>query len=134
MQLLYVVSAAILGSETARSIFHVESIIQDPNVQELIREWEDKGRVEGRAEEARRLLHKVLAARGLPVTAAARARIKAEADLARLEAWLEAAVTAGALDEVFRSAEVELPRAASAGTRTPAHRTPRKSRTRTRGR
>ena len=112
----------------------MESIIQDPNVQELIREWEDKGRVEGRAEEARRLLHKVLAARGLPVTAAARARIKAEADLARLEAWLEAAVTAGALDEVFRSAEVELPRAASAGTRTPAHRTPRKSRTRTRGR
>src|SRR5215510_10023682 len=30
MQLLYVVSAAIVGSDTARRIFHVESIIQDP--------------------------------------------------------------------------------------------------------
>jgi predicted transposase YdaD len=47
LQLLYIVSAAILGSETARRIFHMESIIQDPNVQELIREWEDKGRAEG---------------------------------------------------------------------------------------
>jgi hypothetical protein len=53
MQLLYVVSAAILGSETARRIFHVESIMQAPSVQELISEWEDKGRVEGRAAEAR---------------------------------------------------------------------------------
>ena len=44
MQLLYVVSAAILGVDTARRIFHVESIIQDPNVQALINEWEDKGR------------------------------------------------------------------------------------------
>ncbi len=50
IQLLYIVSAVILGSETARRIFHVESIIQDPNVQELIREWEDKGRAEGRSE------------------------------------------------------------------------------------
>jgi len=50
IQLLYIVSAVILGSETARRIFHVESIIQDPNVQELIREWEDKGRAKGRTE------------------------------------------------------------------------------------
>src|ERR1700759_2574264 len=56
MQLLYVVSAAILGSDTARRIFHVESIIQDPNVQALISEWEDKGRIEGRGTEARLLL------------------------------------------------------------------------------
>src|SRR5262249_31494578 len=99
MQLLYVVSAAILGVETARRIFHVESIIQDPNVQELIREWEDKGRakgrvegrvegraegqVEGRAVEARLLLHKVLAARSFPVTPDVRARIDGESDVAR---------------------------------------------------
>src|SRR4029079_14906846 len=48
MQLLYVVSAAILGSDIARRIFYVESIIQDPSVQELIGEWEDKGREQGR--------------------------------------------------------------------------------------
>jgi hypothetical protein len=106
LQLLYVVSAAILGSETARRIFHVESIIQDPNVQELIREWEDKGAVKGRAagriEEARRLLYKVLAARKLRVTASARSRINRERDVARLEAWHEAAVTARELADVFR--------------------------------
>jgi len=68
IQLLYIVSAVILGNETARRIFHVESIIQDPNVQDLIREWEDKGRAEGRADEARSLLLKVFAARSLPVT------------------------------------------------------------------
>jgi predicted transposase YdaD len=118
MQLLYVVSAAILGSDTARRIFHVESIIQDPNVQELIREWEDKGhakgrikgraeglakgRTEGRAAEARLLLRKVLKARSFAVTAAVRARIDRETDVARLESWLEAAVTARAIGDVFR--------------------------------
>lgn len=98
MQLLYVVSAAILGSETARRIFHVESIIQDPNVQELISEWEDKGR----AVEARLLLHKVLAARSFPVTMDVRARIDGEPDIDRLESWLEAAVTAASIGDVFR--------------------------------
>jgi hypothetical protein len=84
----------------------VESIIQDPNVQDLIREWEDKGRaegrVEGRADEARSLLLKVFAARSLPVTPDVRARIDVEPDLARLESWLEAAVTAAAIGDVFR--------------------------------
>ncbi len=110
MQLLYVVSAAILGSDAARRIFHVESIIQDPNVQELISEWEDKGRakgrvegrVEGRADEARRLLHRVLEARRFVITPDVRSRIDSEADVTRLESWLEAAVTASALGDVFR--------------------------------
>jgi hypothetical protein len=106
LQLLYIVSAAILGSDTARRIFHMESIIQDPNVQELIREWEDKGRAEGRAEgralEARLLLHRVLAARSFRVTPDIRKRIDGESDVARLESWLEAAVTADTLGDVFR--------------------------------
>jgi hypothetical protein len=98
MQLLYVVSAAMLGSVTARRIFHVESIIQDPSVQELINEWESKGRVDG----ARLLLHKVLAARSFPVTPDVRARIDGEADVARLDSWLEAAVNASTIGDVFR--------------------------------
>ncbi|HWO20441.1 MAG TPA: hypothetical protein VNO30_16845 [Kofleriaceae bacterium] len=98
MQLLYLVTAAILGSETAKRIFHMESIIQDSNVQALVREWEDKGRVE----EARSLLHKVLALRSLPVTPDVRARIDGEADVARLEAWHDAAVTAASIGDVFR--------------------------------
>jgi hypothetical protein len=134
LQLLYIVTAAILGSDTARRIFHVESIIQDPNVQELISEWADKGRAEGRVEgraegraegrvegrvagrvegrvegqtegraaEARLLLHKVLAARRFAVSSDVRARIDGEADVARLEGWLEAAVSAATLGDVFR--------------------------------
>ena len=126
MRLLYVVSAAILGADTARRIFHVESIIQDPSVQELIQEWEDKGRAKGRAEgriegraeghvvgraqgrveervmTIREVLHKLLAARSLPVTEDVRARIEREADIARLESWLEAAWTARTLGDVFR--------------------------------
>jgi hypothetical protein len=104
MQLLYVVSAAMLGSDTARRIFHVESIIQDPSVQELIGEWEDKGRAQGRATEARLLLHRVLAARSFPMTSDVRARIEDEPDVTRLESWLEAAVTALSIGDVFRGA------------------------------
>lgn len=77
------------GSDTARRIFA------------LISEWEDKGRVEGRAAEARLLLHKVLAARSFRVSPDVRARID-EADVARREAWHDAAVTARTIDDVFR--------------------------------
>jgi len=76
--------------------------MQDPNVQELIREWETKGEAKGRVEEARSLLLKVLAARSLVVTPDVRARIDAEPELARLESWLEAAVTAASIGDVFR--------------------------------
>jgi hypothetical protein len=102
MQLLYIVSAAILGEETARRIFHVESIIQDPGVQALIREWAAEGERKGRAEEARTALRRVLAARSLPVTEDVRARIDSEPDLARLESWLDAAATASTIGDVFR--------------------------------
>jgi hypothetical protein len=106
IQLLYIMTAAILGTETARRIFHMEWLLQDPNVQELIREWEDKGLAKGRdkvlAEEARRLLYKVLAVRSFLVTDDLRARIDGEADVARLEVWHEAAVTAGSIGDVFR--------------------------------
>jgi hypothetical protein len=108
--LLYAVTAAILGSDTARRIFHVEWLMQDSNVLELQREWEDKGRdkglaegrAEGRAAEARSLLYKVLALRPLPVTPDVQARIDGESDVTRLEVWLEAAVTAGSIGDVFR--------------------------------
>lgn len=86
------------------------SIIQDPSVQELISEWEDKGRTKGRAEgrtegraaEARLLLHKVLAARSFAVPPEVRTRIDGESDVTRLESWLEAAVTASSIGDVFR--------------------------------
>ncbi len=46
--LLFVITAAILGSATARGIFHMDSIMQSPGVQELIHEWEGKGEKKGR--------------------------------------------------------------------------------------
>jgi len=84
--------------------------MQDPNVWELISGWEEKGRAkwlakgraEGRLVEARALLHRVLEARSLPVTPDVRARIDGEPDVTRLESWLEAAVTAGTIRDVFR--------------------------------
>jgi len=48
------------------------------------------------------LSDKVLAARSFPITPDVRARIDGEPDVARLESWLEAAVTAGAIGDVFR--------------------------------
>lgn len=97
VDLLYIVTAAILGSETATRIFDMETIIQDPNVQALRRKWEDKGRIE----QARATLCKVLAVRSLEVTPDVQARIDGESDVALLDAWLEAAVTAKTIEEVF---------------------------------
>jgi len=104
--------------------------MRDPNVQELVGEWEDKGRalgrlegrvegriegrmegriegrmegrIEARLESARSLLDKVLAARSFSVTPDIRVRIDREPDAARLEAWLEAAVTAATIGDAFR--------------------------------
>jgi len=106
LKLLYFVTAAILGIDAARRIFHMESLFEDPNIQQLLRELKDEGhaegRVAGRAEEARSLLYEVLALRSFTVTSDVRARIDGEADVSRLEAWLKAAVIAGAIGDVFR--------------------------------
>jgi len=102
MRLLYLVTAVILGDETAERIFHMEWISQDPNIQALVRRWEDKGRDKGRVEEARSILYRVLGLRSLPITPDVRARIDGEADIARLEAWNDAAISAATIGDVFR--------------------------------
>jgi hypothetical protein len=78
----------------------VESIIQDPNVQALIREWEDKGRAEG-AEIARRMLRQPPAKRRWAVPPGVQKRIDAEQDLEQLITWHGAALTARSLAELF---------------------------------
>jgi predicted transposase YdaD len=110
MRLLYYVAATTLGSDAARRIFHVNSIIQDPNVQELLHEWKivglEEGRAQGREEGglqvSRALLRQTLALRSFELTAELRARIDAETDFATLEAWHATAVTAPTIDDVFR--------------------------------
>lgn len=65
------------------------------------REHFGKGKAEGRAEEAARMLLLVLVARGLDVPEDARARITDCTDLARLETWATRAATAQALHDIF---------------------------------
>jgi hypothetical protein len=132
MQLLYTVTAAIFGVDAARRIFSVNWLKDDPNVQQLIRELHAegearglakgearglakgmvrgraegvvRGRAEGVAKEARVALRKVLAARSFRESPEVRDRIDRQRSIARLEAWLEAAVNADSIDEVFTPA------------------------------
>ncbi len=60
-------------------------------------EGRTEGRDEGRAEEAARAVLTVLRVRGIPVPDAARERILAETDPARLERWHERAIVATSL-------------------------------------
>jgi hypothetical protein len=100
LQLLFVVAAAMLGDDAARSIFVMDSIIGSPGVQALIRHY----RHEGRQEEARSTLMRILSRRGFAITDEVRQRVEGERDLSRLEAWLDAAVTAVSIDDVFACA------------------------------
>ncbi|HWO20195.1 MAG TPA: hypothetical protein VNO30_15525 [Kofleriaceae bacterium] len=105
----------------------MKSSMQDPNAQALLREWQAKefakglaeiftvgfsesftkgfteGVAQGRADEARRLLYRVLVVRALAVTPEVRARIDGENDATRLGVWLEAAVSARELGDVLRA-------------------------------
>ena len=83
--------------------------IEEDDVSASVRAWvenfkrtlHDEGRNEGRTEEAARNLLVVLHARNIAVPDAARERILAERDLARLERWIENAVAAASLAEVL---------------------------------
>jgi len=61
-----------------------------------------EGRVEGRAEGVRRSLLTVLAARGFALSEEEGARVEAMQDVATLEAWLRAALTAATAGDALR--------------------------------
>ena len=63
-----------------------------------------EGRSEGRAEGAARLLLRALRSRGLVVNAEAEQRIRACTELSTLERWLDRALVASSVDEVFEDA------------------------------
>jgi hypothetical protein len=75
------------------------------NVQALYESWkqqvEKEGLEAGRTQEAARAVLTALRVRSIDVPEATRAQILAEKDLARLERWLEKAIVAKSLDEVF---------------------------------
>ena len=70
-------------------------------VENFKRTLHEEGRDEGRTEEAARCLLAVLRGRSIAVPDAARERILAERDSARLERWIEKAVVAASLAEVL---------------------------------
>lgn len=70
---------------------------------DFARHYFGKGRAEGRAEGEAKALLRVLAARGIDVSEAARARITECADLDQLERWLDRAVVVNSAEELFAS-------------------------------
>jgi hypothetical protein len=68
-----------------------------PFAQQLI----DRGKTEGRAEEAARAVLTALRVRGITVPEATRERILAQKELLRLERWLEKAIVAASIAEVM---------------------------------
>jgi hypothetical protein len=65
--------------------------------------WKDARRI-GRTEEAAQAVLTVFRVRGLNVPDAVRERILAEKDPTQLERWLERAILAASVDEVFDEA------------------------------
>lgn len=91
-RLLYVVTAAIMSEDAARRIFDMDWLMQEPGVKALIREWEDKGRGEGRREgrvlEVQTLLGRLVSARLGAIPDDLAARIATTPDLDLLEQWV----------------------------------------------
>jgi hypothetical protein len=79
-----------LGKKPSRTPEEEEFIVK------MLKTWES-ARAEGRAD----ALLTVLRARGIVVSGAARKRILAEEDLARLNRWIERAISAASIAEVF---------------------------------
>jgi hypothetical protein len=77
-------------------------------------EGETKGEAKGEAKGMREALARVVAKRGLKLSARARARIDSEGDVERLGRWLDAAVTATSIANVFAE-----PSAARGSLRSP---------------
>ncbi len=79
--------------------------MKEDDVSAQVRAWVENFKrtlhEEGRTEEAARCLLAVLRGRSIAVPDAARERIVAERDLARLERWIEKAVVAASLAEVL---------------------------------
>jgi hypothetical protein len=84
-----------LTPEAARASLEelMKTVLKDDFVDGLL----DQGRAEGEG----RIVLRILAARGLPVTDQIRDRITACTDTDRLEAWADRAVTADSIEEIF---------------------------------
>lgn len=69
---------------------------------ELIRTYFFEGKAEGKADGEASALLRILRHRGFEVDDALVARVEQQTDLAQLDAWLDRALDAASLDEVFK--------------------------------
>jgi len=99
--LLFIITAAMLGEATAEGIFKMDSIMQSPGVQALIRKWEDKGREEGKIQ-------------GLRTACLTLIKAKAGAELGRLDAAHSAETLERLLVDLVSAQDEEAVRAALA--------------------
>jgi hypothetical protein len=88
----------VLGRKSRRTKEEEAFIV---TTRDAFEELKEEGRQEGRAEEAARILLTVLRARGIAVPGAARKRILAQKDPARIERWIERAVVAASLTDAL---------------------------------
>jgi hypothetical protein len=100
---------------TQRPLLHFHQTLKSlptrtPDEQEflktMLKTWEEthaEGRSEGHVEMAVQAVLTALRVRGIAVPAAARKRILAQKDLKQLERWLENAIVATSIDDLFRS-------------------------------
>ena len=92
----------------------LSSLLEDPMVAQhpVLKDIANRAHAEGRAEgcaegrvqEARAAVLRVIERRGLALRPADRRRIAAEPDIERLERWLDAAITAASVAELFDAA------------------------------
>lgn len=83
------------------ALMNLDAIPESPNEKMLREAFEQRFGASWEARGEAKMLLKVLAARGLTVDEATRAKILACTDVAQLERWGERAVSASSLDEVF---------------------------------
>jgi hypothetical protein len=87
----------------------MKTVLKDEFVDGLLDQGRSEGRIEGRSEgrsegrieEAARIVLRILAARGLAVSADVREQVLRCADTSQLEAWADRAATASSIEEIF---------------------------------
>jgi hypothetical protein len=102
-QATYTVLIRSAASESARQALEdlMTTKFRDPFVDRWFAEGEAKGRAEGRAEGQANMILRVLAARGLEVSASDREHVLSCTDTGQLETWADRAATATSVEEVF---------------------------------
>jgi hypothetical protein len=98
---VFVLNAASESARRALEALMATTQFRNDFVDRLLAEGEAKGRAEGEAKGMAQMVLRVLSARGLRIPAEIRRRVLSCADSRQLEIWVDRAVTAASIDDVF---------------------------------